>query len=145
MGVDSRSWTMAGLLSFLLVAGVLMTASAQEGQDCSCVVLVEDADGQGTLYEEHTTILGSLCTDADYQFCTDLCKKEMTQFSQTLKSTAAPGNTTVGQLLCDLAKRKVNGGKLKLGVSVCHQDVRETGVENPQKLCCDAQANLLDC
>uniref|UniRef100_A0A4D5RR07 Putative conserved secreted protein n=1 Tax=Ixodes scapularis TaxID=6945 RepID=A0A4D5RR07_IXOSC len=146
MAEVSRSRSMAGLSSFLLVAaGALMTASAQEGQDCSCLVLVEDAAGQATLYEKSTTVLGSLCTDADYDFCAELCKNEMKQFSDTLDSKEVPFNTTVGQTLCERAKRKVTDGTLKLGGSVCHQDVREAGVENKQKLCCDEEARYVDC
>lgn len=136
---------MTKLWQVLLLFGFTVTVRTQEGNDCSCIVLLVDDKGQNKLHEETSNVLGSLCTDADYEFCTDFCKNSVAAFNSTLQDPSSPGGDPVGQVMCGFAKREVKGGALKLRVSVCSQDVRETTVESKQKLCCDAKLKYHKC
>uniref|UniRef100_A0A1E1XT31 Putative secreted protein n=1 Tax=Amblyomma sculptum TaxID=1581419 RepID=A0A1E1XT31_AMBSC len=125
---------MLSLLAALLCVGV----RSQEGNDCSCPVLLEqDGAEPQQLYKESTSIVGSLCTDADLEFCSEFCKKEMASFTGKLTEPFAPTNVSLGQTLCDLAKKPVSGGVVKLAATVCEQDAREIDLKQTQKLCCD--------
>ncbi|KAK8780960.1 hypothetical protein V5799_017700 [Amblyomma americanum] len=61
----------------------------------------------------------------------------MASFTGNLTEPFAPSNVTLGQALCDLAKKPVSGGLVKLAATVCEQDAREIGLKQTQKLCCD--------
>uniref|UniRef100_A0A090X802 Putative secreted protein n=1 Tax=Ixodes ricinus TaxID=34613 RepID=A0A090X802_IXORI len=83
---------MAGLSSLLLVAaGALMTASALRRAGLqlpgACRRRGRTSD---VVREKQPPSWESLCTDADYDFCADLCKNEMNQFNHTLDSKVAP-------------------------------------------------------
>lgn len=122
-------------------AAYLANVGAQDGNDCSCTVVLEqqEADPQ-ELYKESTSILGSLCTDADFEFCSGFCKQEMSAFAGPFKQNYAATNKSVGQSLCDVAKKPVKEGLIKMAATVCEQDAREIGLKQEEKLCCDKNA-----
>ncbi|KAK8780959.1 hypothetical protein V5799_017699 [Amblyomma americanum] len=65
------------MLLSLLSAVLCMGVRCQEGNDCSCPVLLEQEGAEPQqLYKESTSVVGSLCTDADFEFCSEYCKKE---------------------------------------------------------------------
>uniref|UniRef100_G3MTF6 Secreted protein n=1 Tax=Amblyomma maculatum TaxID=34609 RepID=G3MTF6_AMBMU len=130
-----------------LVAAVLCVGvRCQESNECSCIVVLEQGGAEPLqLYKESTSIVGSLCTDADFEFCSDFCNKEMTSFTKDLKEPLAPANETLGQSLCNLAKKPVTGGLVKLAATVCDQDAREIDLKQTQKLCCNKDVQWEPC
>lgn len=134
------------MLLSLLVVAVFVSSRAQDGNECSCVVMLEQEGAEPEqLYKESTSIVGSLCTDADFDFCSQFCKKEMAVFTGSLGATYAPTNATVGQSLCDMAKKPVTGGIVKLAAFVCDQEARDVDAQQPQKLCCDKAVRWESC
>ncbi|XP_065287695.1 uncharacterized protein [Dermacentor albipictus] len=130
----------------LVVTAVFLSAKAQDGNECSCVVMLHQEGAEPVeLYKECTSIVGSLCTDADFEFCSQFCKKEMSAFTGNLDAMFAPTNVSVGQSLCDMAKKPVTGGLVKLAAFVCDQDVRDVDAQQPQKLCCDKEVRWERC
>uniref|UniRef100_A0A1E1X1W5 Putative secreted protein n=1 Tax=Amblyomma aureolatum TaxID=187763 RepID=A0A1E1X1W5_9ACAR len=128
----------------VLVAVLCVAVRCQEGNDCACSVLLEVEGAEPLqLYKEKTSILGSLCTDADFEFCSEFCKKDMASFAGDLKETL--GNATLGQTLCNSAKKPVAGGLVKLAATVCDQDAREIDLKQAQKLCCDKNVKWEPC
>lgn len=132
----------------LLVVTVasLANVGAQDGNDCSCTVVLQQqgADPQ-ELYQQKTSILGSLCTDADFEFCSGFCKQELSSFAGPFGKNYAPTNKTVGQSLCDMAKKPVKGGLIKMAATVCEQDAREIGLQQAEKLCCEKNGVWKSC
>lgn len=130
----------------LVVTAVFLSAKAEDGNECSCVVMLEQEGTEpAQLYKESTSIVGSLCTDADFEFCSQFCKKEMSAFTGKLDAMFAPTNVSVGQSLCDMAKKPVTGGLVKLAAFVCDQDARDIDAQQPHKLCCDKEVRWEPC
>lgn len=133
-------------LSLVVVSAVFLSAKAQDGNECSCAVMLEQEGAEPEqLYKESTSIVGSLCTDADLEFCSQFCKKEMTTFTGSLDAMYAPTNVSVGQSLCDMAKKPVAGGIVKLVAFVCDQEARDIDAQQPLKLCCDKTVRWEPC
>uniref|UniRef100_A0A131Z0H1 Secreted protein n=1 Tax=Rhipicephalus appendiculatus TaxID=34631 RepID=A0A131Z0H1_RHIAP len=133
-------------LSLLVVSAVFLSAKAQDGNECSCAVMLEQEGAEPEqLYKESTSIVGSLCTDADLEFCSQFCKKEMAAFTGNLDAMYAPTNVSVGQSLCDMAKKPVAGGIVKLVAFVCDQEARDIDAQQPLKLCCDKTVRWEPC
>lgn len=134
------------MLLSLLVAVLCVGVRCQEGNDCSCILVLEQDGAEPLqLYTEKTSIVGSLCTDADFEFCSEFCKKEMASFMGDLNEPLAPANATLGQSLCNLAKNQVAGGFIKVAATVCDQDARDIGMKQTQKLCCDKNVKWEPC
>lgn len=133
-------------LSLFVVSAVFLSAKAQDGNECSCAVMLEQEGAEPEqLYKESTSIVGSLCTDADLEFCSQFCKKEMAAFTGSLGATYAPANVSVGQSLCDMAKKPVAGGIVKVVACVCDQEARDIDAQQPHKLCCDKAVRWEPC
>lgn len=134
------------MLLSLLVAVLCVGVRCQEGNDCICIVVLEQEGAEPLkLYTEKTSIVGSLCTDADFEFCSEFCKKEMASFTGNLNGPLAPANATLGQNLCNLAKKQVTGGLVKVAATVCDQDARDIGMKQEKKLCCDKDVKWEPC
>lgn len=130
----------------LLAAVLCVGVRCQDGNDCSCIMVLEQEGAEPLkLYAEKTSIVGSLCTDADFEFCSEFCKKEMASFTGDLNGPLAPANATLGQSLCSLAKKQVAGGLVKMAATVCDQEARDIGMKQEQKLCCNKDVNWEPC
>ncbi|KAH8041190.1 hypothetical protein HPB51_013850 [Rhipicephalus microplus] len=70
---------------------------------------------------------------------------QMTTFTGSLDAMNAPTNVSVGQSLCDMAKKPVAGGIVKLVAFVCDQEARDIDAQQPLKLCCDKAVRWEPC